>query len=115
MKKQAKRALIGFLCASLLLTGCGKKAEEKTETNDEKTQITEVDNTSEFYKNITEGNERPIAVMIDNDNSSAWPQSGLDKACKVYEIVVEGGATRFMALFKNSDCEKIGPVRSSRH
>lgn len=115
MKKQAKRALIGFLCASLLLTGCGKKAEEKTETNDEKPQITEVDNTSEFYKNITDGNERPIAVMIDNDNSSAWPQSGLGKAYKVYEIVVEGGATRFMALFKNSDCEKIGPVRSSRH
>lgn len=115
MKKFAKNALLIFCCATLLLTGCGKKAEEKPETNDNALEITETDNTSEFYKTITEGNERPIAVMIDNDNSSAWPQSGLDKAYKVYEIIVEGGATRFMALFKNTDCEKIGPVRSSRH
>ncbi|MDY5627536.1 MAG: DUF3048 domain-containing protein [Clostridia bacterium] len=115
MKKFAKNALLIFCCTVLLLTGCSKKAEEKPETNDNALEITETDNTSEFYKTITEGNERPIAVMIDNDNSSAWPQSGLDKAYKVYEIIVEGGATRFMALFKNTDCEKIGPVRSSRH
>lgn len=115
MKKFAKNALLIFCCVALLLTGCGKKVEEKPETNDNALEITETDNTSEFYKTITEGNERPIAVMIDNDNSSAWPQSGLDKAYKVYEIIVEGGATRFMALFKNTDCEKIGPVRSSRH
>ncbi|UKI38617.1 MAG: DUF3048 domain-containing protein [Clostridiales bacterium] len=44
--------------------------------------------------------------MIDNDNSSAWPQSGLDKAYKVYEVIVEGGATRFMALFKKIQTAK---------
>jgi len=60
------------------------------------------------------GNDRPIAVMIDN-HSGAWPQANLDKAYLVYEIVVEGGETRLMALFKGQDLEKIGPVRSSRH
>ena len=63
---------------------------------------------------IFKGIDRPIAVMIDN-HSDAWPQANLNKAYLVYEIVVEGGETRLMALFKVQDLEKIGPVRSSRH
>lgn len=63
---------------------------------------------------IFNGNDRSIAVMIDN-HSDAWPQANLNKAYLVYEIVVEGGETRLMALFKGQDLEEIGPVRSSRH
>ena len=63
---------------------------------------------------IYNGNDRPIAVMIDNNNK-AWPQAGLQQAYMVYEIIVEGGETRMMALFKGVDVEKIGPVRSARH
>ena len=63
---------------------------------------------------IYSGNERPIAVMIDN-HKGAWPQAGLQKAYAIYEIIVEGGETRLMAVFKGQDVEKIGPVRSSRH
>lgn len=63
---------------------------------------------------IFKGKDRPIAVMIDNHNE-AWPQAGLQDAYMVYEIVVEGGETRMMALFKGADVEKIGPVRSARH
>ena len=63
---------------------------------------------------IFQGNDRPIAVMIDN-HTGAWPQAGLNMAYLVYEIVVEGGETRLMALFKGQDIDKIGPVRSSRH
>ena len=63
---------------------------------------------------IFKGNERPIAVMIDN-HTGAWPQAGLNKAYLVYEIIVEGGETRLMALFKGQYVDKIGPVRSSRH
>lgn len=63
---------------------------------------------------IFKGNERPIAVMIDNHNL-AWPQAGLNQAYLVYEMIVEGGETRLMALFKGVDIDKIGPVRSSRH
>ena len=63
---------------------------------------------------IFQGTDRPIAVMIDN-HSGAWPQANLNKAYLVYEIVVEGGETRLMALFKGQDLDKIGPVRSSRH
>lgn len=63
---------------------------------------------------IFSGNDRPFAVMIDN-HSDAWPQAGLNQAYMVYEIVVEGGETRLMALFKGVDLDKIGPVRSARH
>ncbi len=64
---------------------------------------------------IFNGNDRPIAVMIDN-HDDAWPQAGLQRAYMVYEIIVEGGETRLMALFKGADdVEKVGPVRSARH
>ena len=63
---------------------------------------------------IFKGTERPIAVMIDN-HKDAMPQANLSKAYMVYEIIVEGGETRLMALFKGQDLEKIGPIRSSRH
>lgn len=64
--------------------------------------------------NIYKGTDRPIAVMIDN-HKGAWPQAGINDAYIVYEIIVEGGETRLMPIFKGKDLSKIGPVRSSRH
>lgn len=63
---------------------------------------------------IFNGNDRPIAVMIDNVGD-ARPQTGLNDAYMVYEIIVEGKQTRLMALYKNTQLDKIGPIRSSRH
>jgi hypothetical protein len=55
-----------------------------------------------------------FAVMIDN-HPDARPQSGLAEANLVYEIPVEGGMTRFMAVFDaTTTAEQIGPVRSAR-
>lgn len=82
-------------------TSTSEKEVLTAELNDKKVQI-------------FNGNERPFAVMIDN-HKDAWPQAGLQKAYMVYEIVVEGGETRLMALFKGADLDKIGPVRSARH
>lgn len=56
---------------------------------------------------------RPLAVMVDN-LAAARPQSGLDKADMVYEVLAEGGITRFFALFQG-DADVVGPVRSVRH
>ena len=58
--------------------------------------------------------ERPYAVMIDN-NVGYNAHAGLQDAYLTYEIIVEGGLTRLMAIFKDQDTELIGPVRSSRH
>lgn len=58
--------------------------------------------------------ERPIAVMIDNNIGSGL-HAGLQDSYLNYEIIVEGGLTRIMALFKDKDVTEIGPVRSARH
>lgn len=60
-------------------------------------------------------NERPIAVMINNHSQAVPNHSGLQDAYLVYEIIVEGGLTRMMAVFKGKDIPRIGSVRSSRH
>lgn len=76
--------------------------------------VVELENKEEKKVNIYQGNDRPIAFMIDN-HKSAQPQAGLNDAYIVYEIIVEGGESRLMALFKGKNLEKIGPIRSSRH
>jgi hypothetical protein len=59
--------------------------------------------------------QRPaMAVKIDN-YPSGRPQSGLDKADVVFEEPVEGGITRFAAVFQCQDAALIGPVRSARN
>ena len=61
-----------------------------------------------------DSNKRPIAVMIDN-NVGNNSHAGLQDSYINYEIIVEGGLTRIMAIFKDKDVDLIGPVRSSRH
>jgi hypothetical protein len=56
---------------------------------------------------------RVIAVKVDN-HPDARPQSGLQEADAVIEIIVEGGFTRLIALFHHSDSSYVGPVRSVR-
>ncbi len=58
---------------------------------------------------------RPIAVMINNVDVARPYQSGLQDAYLVYEMIVEGGITRLMAIFKDQTTERIGSVRSSRN
>ena len=58
-------------------------------------------------------NRKLLAVKVDN-HWSAQPQSGIEKADGVFEVMVEGGLTRFLALFHHSDSEWVGPMRSAR-
>ena len=55
-----------------------------------------------------------MAVKIDN-YPAGRPQSGLDKADIIFEEPVEGGITRFAAVFQCQDAALIGPVRSARN
>ncbi|MGH2718679.1 MAG: DUF3048 domain-containing protein, partial [Actinomycetota bacterium] len=59
---------------------------------------------------------RPIyAVKVPNDTEQArGHQTGLDSADIVYEEPVEGGITRFIALFQCQNASRIEPVRSAR-
>lgn len=55
----------------------------------------------------------PIAVMV-NNATPARPQSGLMDADLIYEIVAEGGITRYLAIFLSKTPEIVGPIRSVR-
>lgn len=54
-----------------------------------------------------------LSVKIDN-NPDARPQNGLNQADIVWEEVVEGRATRFLAVFNSHSPETVGPIRSVR-
>lgn len=116
--KAGTKVLITILVILIIVAGgilaykiVKDKENEETATSEDNIITAELE---EKTVQIFKGNDRPIAVMIDN-HSDAWPQAGLQKAYMVYEIIVEGGETRLMALFKGVDVEKIGPVRSARH
>ena len=57
---------------------------------------------------------RPAVIVKIDNASAAWPQSGIDQADVVYEEVVEGGTTRYLAVFQSQDANPVGPVRSVR-
>ncbi len=56
---------------------------------------------------------RVIAVKIDNA-FPARPQSGIQNADAMMELMVEGGLSRMVGLFHTSDSTYVGPVRSVR-
>ena len=57
--------------------------------------------------------KRVLAFKIDN-NINARPQSGLQEADSVFEILVESGMTRFLAFFLDNTSKYLGPIRSAR-
>jgi hypothetical protein len=61
-----------------------------------------------------QGVDRPaLAVKIEN-SVEARPQTGLDEADLVWEEVVEGGITRYAAVYQSKVPAEVGPVRSVR-
>ena len=56
-----------------------------------------------------------IVIGIKNDNNvRARPQSGPQNADAVVEVLVEGGMTRLINIFYESDTSYHGPIRSAR-
>ena len=105
--------LIGGIITSIILLSNkdNKDPDENQEVNKEEekkeeptVQIVDLNSTS-----------RPYAVMINNIGAARPYHTGLQDAYLVYEIVVEGGITRYLALFKDKTNEVVGNVRSARH
>jgi hypothetical protein len=72
------------------------------------------DLTGEWVADRDEEFGRPISVMI-NNIGDAIPQSGIGQADIIYEMKVEGGITRLLAIFNDySAIEKLGSIRSCR-
>ena len=61
------------------------------------------------------GANNKLVIGIKNDNNvRARPQSGPQNADAVVEVLVEGGMTRFINIFYESDTTYHGPIRSAR-
>ncbi len=101
------------IATSVILLTKEKPAKE----NVDKQEPTEPINVGREEVNIVDinSNTRPYAVMINNISTARPYHTGLQDAYLVYEITVEGGITRYLALFKDQDNEVIGSVRSARH
>ncbi|EWG08577.1 DUF3048 domain-containing protein [Cytobacillus firmus] len=119
-----KRWIAVSAAAMLLVSGCSKeKAEEPAKQEPEKAEEATKGVSAEKelpfqypltgFGSETEVDGRAVAVMI-NNHPKARPQSGLNQADVVYEMLAEGDVTRFLAIFQSERPEMIGPVRSSR-
>ena len=102
---------------TLLVLSSGKKTTTNTQTTTPPQTITPTTNTTNETKaKLTvvneDSNERPIAVMIDNTIGQA-PHAGLQDSYLNYEIPIDGGVTRIMAVFKDTNATLVGPIRSS--
>ncbi len=112
MKKSAILTLLLLCCFSVFLWGCGKKeAEEPVPTPEPEPQLTYCPLDHAVIDTMP---SRVYAVAVDN-GPKAEPQTNLSQADLVFEVPVEGGINRFLALFYHNQPDVIGPVRSARH
>ena len=100
--------------------GCEKENNASNNSNDNnKTSVSNQTTTKEVVKKVkivdVNSKSRPFAIMINNLGTARPLQSGLQDAYIIYEMIVEGGLTRYMALFLDQNTERIGSIRSSRH
>jgi hypothetical protein len=140
MSPHLPRITLGFVAIALVAAACSSQsgdesttttsttlaplttiAEPSTTTTAPPETTTTTDDPSDGVSNAINGlpadeasiERRVVAVKIDN-HANARPQSGLEVADAVYEVLVEGGLTRFIALFHQSDLDVVGPNRSGR-
>lgn len=129
-----KRNLLAAAAAVMAITLCGlslvacsakekdKNADTSGETVSEEASSVEPPKPSVYYDRLTgeetsqEGSSlRPVAVMVNNIKPSL-PQRGIADASIIYELPVEGGVTRLMAVFSDYKAlPTIGSIRSARH
>lgn len=123
-KRHLFTTIIFALCLTMLLTACGGTKDENETTTTSTTEITTTEAPAPVYYNTLTGKsglseeavgKRPVAVMINNIKASL-PQYGIYKADILYEILVEGGITRMMAIYGDyTKVPKICSVRSCRY
>ena len=114
-------ATVGFNEEPIVVTTDDNTSTETSTSDDNKAEVIPENSyrselTNEWISKDIE-NQRPIAVMIDNE-STALPHYGTSDADVVYEMMnstANGRITRLMCIFKDwRDIECIGNIRSTR-
>lgn len=115
--------VLALAATSALLAGCSSSAKKSAEPS--VSQLTPVSASPSTGTDPLRGtqvstdvlNSPVLSVKIANGDytySNASPQWGIDKADIVYEELVEGGITRFVAQFHTNVPKQVGPTRSIR-
>ncbi len=115
-----KKVIIGILVILIvtggIVGGMYLLKEKESTSQEDKGKEPEVEIPVPKLQIINEdSNSRPYAVMINNHAQARKNHAGLQDAYVVYEMIVEGGLTRLMAVFKDQTTARLGSVRSSRH
>jgi hypothetical protein len=123
MRRRSLTAVIGVLGLALVAGACGggSGAQTTVRTTASTAPPTTTTTVSVPTAPLTglpdpsgaSRNRAALSVKIEN-TPEARPQSGLDVADVVYEEVVEGGITRFWAIFSSAAPQVVGPIRSVR-
>lgn len=101
-----RKKWMAMAAAAVFISGCSsaEPANEQSKRN-EINPLTGIES--------SDTSNRAMAVVVSN-HPSARPQTALDEADIVYEVLAEGGITRFLALYQSEYPVEIGPVRSAR-
>lgn len=119
------RRLALLLVVGVVLAGCSRAAVELEPTpsptpveTDSPTPTPEPTPTEAFpltgVPTFEPALDRPVIAAKIDHAPGARPQIGLEIADIVYEELVEGGSTRFLALFHSNIPPEVGPLRSGR-
>lgn len=115
IKKEYLLIIIVLVVVALLGTLIYLTTSKKNKNNNENDNSTTTTTIKKLNIVNEESKSRPYAVMINNVEGARKLQSGLQDAYMVYELMVEGGITRYLALFLDQTTERIGSIRSARH
>ena len=115
IKKEYLLIIIVLVIVALLGTLIYLTTSKKNKNNNENDNSTTTTTVKKLNIVNEESKSRPYALMINNVEGARKLQSGLQDAYMVYELMVEGGITRYLALFLDQTTERIGSIRSARH
>lgn len=115
IKKEYLLIIIVLGVVALLGTLIYLTTSKKNKNNNENDNSTTTTTVKKLNIVNEESKSRPYAIMINNVEGARKLQSGLQDAYMVYELMVEGGITRYLALFLDQTTERIGSIRSARH
>ena len=115
IKKEYLLIIIVLVVVALLGTLIYLTTSKNNKNNNENDNSTTTTTVKKLNIVNEESKSRPYAIMINNVEGARKLQSGLQDAYMVYELMVEGGITRYLALFLDQTTERIGSIRSARH
>ncbi|CAB4342175.1 MAG: DUF3048 domain-containing protein [Actinobacteria bacterium] len=110
------RGLWIAVASGLLLTACGS-AGSSSSPSESATPLPPLPAVWSFtgLPGPIDALSKPVMVVKIENDPVVRPQTGLNSADMVFEELVEGGITRFAAIYQSDIPKAIGPVRSIRH